>query len=223
MALLGHWTLDDASGGAVDSAGANTMAENGTPVYAQTGKVGTSIRLQQASAEWFNVADGLTWGDVSRSAGGWVKLDSIHASNYAALISKQDGNADGFSVSVNQLTGEFYVAAAASSSLTQVHSDIRPALDTWYHVVGVHDADANTVRIWVDAVDKANAAHTAGLGAPTNDLEIGRLRARAGWSLDGYVDDVFITDEVLTGADIEDIYDNGVEAHWGFVPRALVY
>jgi hypothetical protein len=106
-----------------------------------------------------------------------------------------------------------------------------PALTTWTHLVGVFDANAQTVTLYVNGVARPSTSHTALFNA-TGPLQVGRVKEFGGfldgsgglvgagaWS--GRVDDVRAYRRALTPAEITAIYNGGDTGTTLGVPGAL--
>jgi hypothetical protein len=90
-------------------------------------------------------------------------------------------------------------------SLTQRYSVTARALDTWYHVAGVYDADKLTLDIYVNGVlDNGvlrGVVPARQFNAPSLSVNIGRHAA--GFSFQGTIDEVRLYSRALTQAEIQ--------------------
>ncbi|ROS72128.1 LamG-like jellyroll fold domain-containing protein [Cellulomonas sp. PhB143] len=198
----GRWSLDEGTGTtAADASGTSPLALRDGAGWGE-GVHGTGLTFDGdgGSADSAGpVVD--TTGDYTVSA--WVTLGSL-PSNYATAVS-QDGS---------QTENPFYLqygqGAFAFSTPGGKRATLRttPKLDTWYHLVGVHDAAAGKVRLFVDGVQAGEAAAAqpvASFGA----FSVGRgaFNHQRGDFWDGSIDEVQVFDRALSAAEIAQLHD----------------
>ncbi len=99
----------------------------------------------------------------------------------------------------------FGVAVSAnSSSRVQRYSNTVLALNTWYFVAGVYDANARTLDIYVNGVlDDGVLSGTVPSSQYTPDTNINIGRRSGGLYFNGTIDEVRIYDRALTQAEIQ--------------------
>ena len=158
----------------------------------------------------------LSTGDIDFTIGAWVKADTIPGGgDYDGIISKDssattreyhlilDGDQDRF---------RFQVFNSSDSSIGTASADNlgSPSADTWYFVVAWHDATANTANIQVNGGTVDSNATT---GTPQDDTAPFRIGSYyTSRHFDGTIDEVFFTKEVLTSAQRERLYKDGLKA-----------
>lgn len=213
----GHWALDEGSGTtAADSSGNGRTGTLGTGASWTAGQVGASaVSLPGTANGNIDIPEPVV--DTSRSftVSAWVRLDNL--SGFQTAVSIDGTNISGFFLQLSGSTGSFAFTrrTADSTSSTEVRADsaVTPAVGTWYHLVGVDDAAAGTLRIYVDGVPGTDAAFTSNWPA-TGHTMIGR--GKFGGPVDfvhGAVDDVSLYQQALTEAQVTAL-DKG--AHWAF-------
>jgi hypothetical protein len=155
--LQGYWMLDEASGQRLDSSErANHLTDHNT-VGSEAGRVGLAADLESDNLEWLSIDDAAQTGlDVARSLTlvGWMMPEQVDrwqvlaskceagANNCAYRLDLRPGDTIGFFVSADGAVGsEYLLEANPSFSLSP---------GTWYHVVGVFDADARTLSVYLD-------------------------------------------------------------------------
>ncbi|EOD68104.1 MGH1-like glycoside hydrolase domain-containing protein [Amycolatopsis vancoresmycina] len=194
---VGAWPLDEGSGTvAHDSAGAHDATLTGSPAWVP-GTSGTALQLDgssQYAATGGPVVD--TTGNYSVSA--WVRLD--RTGSWATAVSQDGDPSSGFYLQYSAADDRL----AFSTSSGRALSDAAPQPGRWYHLTGVHDADAGTYVLYVDGVAQAKTwTQPAGDAAP-GPLAIGR--AVSGWHHSdfwpGGIDDVRVWNRVLTADEI---------------------
>ena len=103
-------------------------------------------------------------------------------------------------------TGTFSFArlpSDADGTATVVASPTLPVAGTWYHLVGVDDATAGTLTLYVDGQSMGSMAYTGGWTATGNTL-IGQGFYSGGPVdfVDGSIDDVEIFSSALSAAQV---------------------
>ncbi|MBD5785949.1 glycoside hydrolase family 2 [Cellulosimicrobium terreum] len=200
----GHWTLDEGDGTtAGDESGTSPLTLAGGASWTD-GVQGSALRFDGdgASADTAGaVVD--TTGDYSISA--WVTLDALPG-NYATAVS-QDGPS-----TENPFYLQYGQGAFAFSTPGGKRATLRttPELGRWYHLVGVHDAEAGTVRLFVDGEQVSEAAAAEPVKS-TGSFSIGRgaYNHQPGDWWSGDIDEVQAFDRALTADEVADLYDGG--------------
>ncbi|WP_225440345.1 MGH1-like glycoside hydrolase domain-containing protein [Amycolatopsis eburnea] len=194
---VGAWTFDEGNGTvAHDSAGTHDATLSGSPAWVP-GTAGTALHFDgsgQYAATGGPVVD--TTGNYSVSAR--VRLD--RTGSWATAVSQDGTPSSGFYLQYSAADDRL----AFSTSSGRALSDAAPQTGRWYHLVGVHDADAGTYTLYVDGVAQAKTwAQAAGDSAP-GPLAIGRAvsggRHSDFWP--GSIDDVQVWNRVLTAAEV---------------------
>jgi alpha-L-arabinofuranosidase len=216
-ALAGHWTLDEGTGTtAADSSGNGNTGTLGAGASWAPGQVGPhAVAVNGSGAGNIDIPKPVV--DTSRSftVSAWIKLNNVNG--YQTAVSIDGVNISGFFLQLSAVTGSFAFTRRTADSVnsTEVRADasITPAANTWYHVVGVNDATAGMLRIYVDGLEGNDAAFTSNWQA-TGHTMIGR--GKFGGPVDfvnGAVDDVSMYQTALTSAQV-DALDQG--AHWPY-------
>ena len=134
------------------------------------------------------------WAKVARTGGfqTFVSIDAAHVS--------------GFFLQLRGDSGKFSMSAVARDSSdpgggSSAVSLAKPALDTWYHLAGVYDADAHTLSLYVNGVLQQTVPYASAFRADGHTA-IGRGFYNGGRTdfVSGAVDDVRFYQSAL-GAD----------------------
>jgi hypothetical protein len=213
--LVGYWKFDDGSGTtAVDSsASSNNGMLNGGPTWT-TGRINGALSFNGSSAEVDinkNVLD--TSKDYSVAA--WVQLSNPNV--WASAVSQDGTNVSGFYLQYTNPSipngGRFAFSLISSDSTqsptTRAFSPFNPSTNIWYHLVGVHDATNNQIKLYVNGT----LVDTQSVGAAWNavgETVIGRGRY-GGNPVDfwpGLIDDVHMYNRVLSAQDVATLYNS---------------
>ncbi len=137
-----------------------------------------------------------TAGSYSVSA--WAKLDEAGGA-FQTVVSQDTGGASGFFL---QYSGADQRWAFSFVGLRALSPD-KPETGRWYHLVGVRDAQAGTIALYVDGqkVGQQDACYAPG---STGDTVIGRGQFNGDKVdyLNGAVDDVRLFDWALTSEEV---------------------
>jgi arabinan endo-1,5-alpha-L-arabinosidase len=205
---VGLWSFDDAGGEtATDSSGSEN---NGTLV---NGPTWTSGALKGALS--FNgtngyVDIGTNVIDLSGSftVAAWVRLDRTSADHTA--VSQDGGEVSGFYLERRADTGKFAFTMTNSDSTAAASvaasSKTSAVVGRWYRLVGVRDARARQLRLYVNGVLEGEAPVNTPWWASGHTV-IGRA-LRGGKQADfwpGAIDDVRLYDRALSRAEIKSL------------------
>jgi alpha-L-arabinofuranosidase len=203
---VAHWAFDDGSGTtAVDSSGNSHTGTLGSGVSWVTGNVGASAVSLNGTSSAVVTANGPvvnTAGSFTVSA--WVDLASL--SGYQTIVSIAGNNVAGFYLQLRGDTGTFAfsrLSSDADGTPTYVDSPTNPVIGTWYQLVGVDDAAAGTMTLYVDGQSMGTTAFTSGWAATGNTL-IGQgfYSGAATDFTDGSIDDVQLFSSALSAAQV---------------------
>ncbi|WP_433434855.1 LamG-like jellyroll fold domain-containing protein [Nonomuraea sp. CA-141351] len=179
------------------------------PARWQIGRHGDALWLD-GSAGYAGTAGGPTVPtDKTFTVAAWVKLDRLETTWRTAV--SQDGNQiSGFFLQYNPNTKKFNFmmpAADANDAPRHIAESATPAVaGRWTHLVGMYDAAAGQIKIYVDGVAGTPAAHTTPWKA-AGSVQLGRARYNAApadyWP--GSLDEVRIYSRALSIQEIHDL------------------
>jgi RNA polymerase sigma factor (sigma-70 family) len=224
--LIGHWKLDDEKGSTV-AADASGRGANGKVIGTVAfvpGKFGGALQVDgkggyvelPSTDELDQVQDG------NYSVAAWFKPEGVpegkDAENNAAYgILIKTGWHTGLSYSADKkFVMTHWLATDKPLEPTWVGAgawdqDYEPG--EWYHLVGVVDRGAGTIKLYLNGVEKGSADFTP--NSPTRKYEkiswkIGIANPGAAsyaWPAKGLVDDARIYNKALSAAEVKGLYD----------------
>ena len=213
VSLIAWWSLDEASGDAIDAWRANDLTETGGTIASATGIVGNARNFELGDTEWFSITDNtdLSMGDIAFTIGCWVKLESQTAN--MAIMAKflTTGNQREYRLSYVTATDDFSFNVSVDGTATgesTALSDFDVLNDTWYFLIAYHDPTANTIGISVNAGTAVTDAHTTGVFDGTAPFTIGALPFPEQY-FDGLIDEAFVYKRILTQDEIDWLYNSG--------------
>jgi concanavalin A-like lectin/glucanase superfamily protein len=214
--LISYWKLDEASGVAIDSVGANTLTDNNT-VTSAAGKVAGARQFTAAQSEWLSCADNaaLSTGDIDFSIAVWINLNA----GVTTRVVASKGNLGAYT------TAEFSVEHSGGATITfyvgngAASANVGKALAVsgWHFVVAWHDSVANTINIQVDNGTLASTSYSGGSYDSAFDFNIGKWANYAGGYFDGLIDELAIWKRLLTAAERTSLYNAGAGITHPFV------
>jgi alpha-L-arabinofuranosidase len=202
-----HWAFDEGTGTiASDSSGNGNTATLGAGVSWVTGNVGSNaISLTGTSSGVVTATGPVVNTAGSFTASAWVDLASL--SGYQTVVSIAGTNVAGFFLQLRADTGTFAFTRLSSDSTSggtyYVSDPSAPVTGTWYHIVGVDDASAGTLTLYVDGQSMGSVAYTSGWAATGNTL-IGHGFYSGGQVdyVNGSIDDVELFSSALSAAQV---------------------
>ena len=225
--LVGYWTFDgpDVTTSVKDMSG---NGNNGGFVGGATTSAKVSGKLGQAlsfdgSDDYVNAANSSSLtltGDTTVAA--WVNLRS--APSTGAGILQYADNASGaeaqnqnllYEISWDTTSGnDIRLGHEYSTGTNQLNTfDTNLSLNTWYHLVGVRDATANTWILYKDGVLFGTYNYTTDAdGGTVSHLCIDNACSAAGGLFaNQIVDEVRVYNRALSAAEIKGLYDVGAD------------
>lgn len=201
---IAHWLLNEGDGDVSEDATGNGQELQLTDgvSWDEAGVEGTAIELsgdeQYATAQ---IEDLDTTANFSISA--WVRMDSLPSGDYATVAS-MDG-VRGKSAFFLQY-GDPIDGFAFSFEDDRAVAVTAPETGEWHHLVGVRDAEANELRLYLDG-EVAAVQETKASTLTDGTLALGRGQWEGDNTdfLDGAIDNVHLFDRVLTDDEVADL------------------
>lgn len=181
-----------------------------------------SLGLEASSNQYASHADNAAFSTTgSMSIAGWVNYESTPSGNIMALVGKNNSqtNNRGYIFGLNDNAGtktlQLRLSSDGSSGSTEEVS-WTPSTSTWYHIAAVYNASAQTVDFYVNGSPQGSQQTGAVSSQFDNNagFSIGLAGTDSGGSLfgymDGLVDEVVVTSDVLTSGEVALLYGGRV-------------
>lgn len=170
---VAYWKFDDGTGTtAIDASGNNHNATLSGGASWVSGNIGTKAMRVNATATGLATASGPVVNTAnSFTVSAWVNLSSV--SGYQTVVSIAGTNVAGFYLGLRGDTGSLSFARLASDATvgaSVVAAPSAPSTGTWYHIVGVNDAAAHTLELFVDGVSVGSVGYASGWTAGGDTL-----------------------------------------------------
>lgn len=205
----GAWSFDTLAGNtAADSSGNNRpLTLSGTTSVA--GKVGQAVQFNGANASGSTAAAVLdTAGSFTVAT--WVRLDAL--TGWRTMVNQDGAAVSGFWLQYSEFVGNKFLlsmhdADTTTSAPVRAIGTTTPVAGQWYHVVGVRDKAAGTMKLYVNGRLEGSATYTGGWAA-NGTLNIGRGKYGApnDW-LAGAMDQVKAFGAALSDADVAALFN----------------
>lgn len=216
--LVSHWTLDETTGNAADSVGANTLTAQGSPGTA-AGKVSNARDFESTgNLTWMEAADAASLditGDLTLTF--WAKPESAAQIRYIVTKATSSTNQRSYRAFLNT-TPRFAFECSTdgtSGAVTSVVSTTSTVADgsTWYFVACRH-RNGVQISVSVNAGTPQTAAYTGSIFSGSSVFRVGDLGNTAIWTpgllpYDGLVDEVSLWSRELSDAEITTLYNSG--------------
>ncbi len=216
--LKAWWKMEGASGNDTDSKGTNTLIDHNGVTSQSPGKI-------ERTSQYFSAPDGPDIsgrGQADIMFGGWFLYSAVLAGS-PSMIAKYhaSGNQREYFLvesSALQRYECFYSSNGTSTAAVAVvaNSAGDPADSTWHFVVTWYDNSAKTINIQVDNGAVDSVSYGTGVFNGTGDLNIGAVDGAQNWQ--GYIDEVFITNRILTAAELTALYNSGLACRPSTIP-----
>lgn len=214
--LISFWSLDEASGNALDAHGSNDLTDNNT-VDSATGIIGNARSFTKANSEYFSHADNadLSTGDIDFTFAGWANVSSY--TGFPGILGKDNGGSGEREYGLYTYSGRFrwYVSDNGTSESTAVEfTGLTTA--TWYFFVVYHDSVNNIISISVNDGTPVTAAHSTGINDGTADFRIGDVPYNNLY-MAGQIDELGFWKRVLTSSEITELYNSGSGRDYSYI------
>jgi hypothetical protein len=215
-ALVGHWQLDETSGGAAaDSSGnANTGTLGNNPMWT-AGQAGGGLSFDGVD-DIVNCGSGTTLDNLAAiTAAAWIKPTDMGEGGFGRIVVKNANGTAGWEFmtsATNQLT--FNVDYATTDLKRRTNANTI-ATGVWQHVAVTWDGSttAANARVYVNGAEVGYDITTNAAGARVNDgtsnLYLGNL-ADTTRTFKGVLDDVRVYNGILSASEILAIYQAGL-------------
>lgn len=215
--MTAYWSLDEASGNAIDAHAANDLTDNNT-VGSATGLVGNARDFEADNSEDFSIADNadLSAGDIDFSFSLWFKTEGVEfvvramlykgdGGQYEYLLMRGGGGGISFSV----------CSAAGFANETTVNSTASIFDTNWHHVACGHDSVNNLIWIQVDDETRVTQAYSHGCYDSTKSFILGSQAGIRFW--DGLLDECGFWKRTLTTAEVTELYNAGAGRDYAYI------
>jgi len=209
---VAFWAFDESSGtSAADSSGNGHTGTVTGGTWTTASKAGTHA-LSLTGAGYSQATGAVVNTAASFTAACWVKLNNT--SGYQTFMSIDGTNVSAFYLQYNAGNSRISFNRLASDSVsaasTLAAASAAPATATWYHVVGVYDATAHTIALYINGTLQQSVSFTSAWQG-TGSTVVGRGKF-SGSSVDfvnGIVDNARLYNTALTAAQISTLYSSG--------------
>jgi hypothetical protein len=197
--VVSYWKMNDASGNATDSIGANTLTQTGGTIATASGIVATARDFERNDAAYFRLTNNDAVDIVlDMSICGWVKPESVGS---ASTILDKDLAGDGYGVQIGSANKvNFYIANDTDASTTSI------AAGTWSSLAGVYDGAVKS--IYFNSAIEGTGAFTTNPADTVSNLFIGATTSATNF-LDGLLDEVLLVKRWFRPEEVKTIYIKG--------------
>lgn len=211
--LISYWSLDEASGNALDAKGSNALTDHGS-VGSATGVI-SGARSFSGSGQYFSHSDNsdLSLGtDTAFSFAFWAK-DAADCSNRGLVtkaVSGPDSSA-GYVIWISGTTLSFTIGNGSSSATVSGDPNftfVNPPHNVWHYVVAWHDPVSDTINYQIDNGTPLTTSWSGGTADEGGEFQLGGFTA---WSIpwSGNIDEVGFWKKALTLDERTWLYNSG--------------
>lgn len=204
---VAYWPLDVQNGTTTPDAANSYDASLVNEASVEAGRDDSVLSLNAAGDQYADPGDSVldTSGDYSVAA--WVNFGD--SQTYRTAVSQDGENLSAFYLQYREDEEAIAFSCHPDDDINTTAVTAlgpTPGLNQWYHLVGVHDAGNDEIRLYVDGTLAETAAYSSGF-TTSGDTVLGR----ALWNGDpvdhfeGMIDDVRLYDRVLGPGEISDL------------------
>lgn len=200
---MNETTNDSCSGGqdACDSSGnSNHGTATGTSIETSTPKLGDGARSFNGSSDFINCGNNATLEFTNAiTIEAWIKTSTTTAVE-TAVVQKMQYSSPYAGKELGIKGDDVYFNAGGLYSSNALYGTTDVTDGQWHYIAGVYDG--TTSFVYVDGVLDTSAAKTNSLGAPAENLEIGRSYNETRW-FNGLIDEVRLSNTARTPEEIK--------------------
>lgn len=204
------WSFDEGSGSTTaDSAGGHTATLSESAGWSSQSRLGGSFQGNGSTA-YAQASESALDTSNSFAVSAWVRLTSL-ATN-STFVAQRGMNADAFQLYYSaSCQGWTFNRHADDTAQPQAMSSCQPGSATanvWTHLVGVYDAQAQKVKLYVDGVnDPTRDVTFTTPWKASGPLDIGRrlFNGVFGEFVQGNIDDVQLWNRILAPQEVADL------------------
>lgn len=210
------YPLNESSGTNVSDwiGGAHGLAIN-TPTLGVAGQVGTAYRFNDGSVEWVNISTDIWSGTDNVSIAFWFQVNDTtdHAIPFAVGDMSYSGNSQEFTVIYNKDVTDYQVTLDRVGNENQLMS-FNFNDNNWHYMVLTVDNRTPKMSAYLDGVLQVNITQTGTIADITNSAGLFTLlgtywhNGGVDHSFDGILDEFQVYDDILTQAEILELYSN---------------
>ncbi|MEI6529685.1 MAG: LamG domain-containing protein [Candidatus Falkowbacteria bacterium] len=207
--IVSYWKMDEASGNAADSVGANTATNTGVTYAA--GKINNGAVFNATTDQFAlgNIIPGASdftisaWVYLNQSVANRSVFDQRNNSNGNALITYNCGSDNKFMLQLRNISAGGYTATTSTNAVSNT---------TWTYLTVTRSG--NTVTHYLNG--SANGSGAVSANTTGTDISwIGNFYG-GGVNFDGMIDEVGIWSRALTSTEITTLYNAGAGLQYPF-------
>lgn len=218
-----HWKLDEPAGSVTltdtSAAGAAPATVSGSVSLGVAGVAGSA--MQVSGTGYASTASAVLDTTRSFAVSAWARLSSKAST---PVVVSQEGTVGSsfalyYSPSYDRWIFNMQPPDSANPTLIRAIAPTSPALHEWTHLVGVYDATAKQISLYVNG-RLAQTTAQPNVWAANGPLNIGRFKYKGGYSaghnFTGTIDDLRVFDRLVTGDEVADLFTAHpvVKARW---------
>jgi hypothetical protein len=206
---VGKWSMDEGTGAtAADSVGGKDAGLAGGATWTDKARLGKALQGDGTSAYAATTSSAL---DTTKSftVSAWARLTSTAHNAVAVAQSGANGSAFALYYSTAYQAWVFnrYTADSASPTIVRSVSTMTPAVGVWTHLMGVYDAQQQTIQLSVNGVPQGDPVAFTTPWQATGGLQMARGQAGGTFTdyFPGQIDDVTTWNRILSDEEIADL------------------
>lgn len=203
-----QWSMDDTGSTAADSVGGKDATLTGGAAWTDKARLGKALQGNGTTAYAATTSSAL---DTTKSftVSAWVRLTGNSHNAVAVAQSGTNGSAFALYYSTSYQAWIFnrYTSDVASPTIVRSISTATPEVGVWTNVMGVYDAQEQTIQLYVNGVPQGDPVSFTTPWQANGGIQIARGQAGAAFTdyFPGQVDEVVAWNRILSEEEIADL------------------
>ncbi|SER01274.1 Concanavalin A-like lectin/glucanases superfamily protein [Streptomyces sp. yr375] len=206
---LSQWSMDEGAGTtAADAVGGRNAALFGSATWSDHARLGKSVQGDGTSS-YAATASPVLDTTKSFTASTWVRLTGNSHDSVALAQAGANGSAFAlsYSAAANAWVFNRYASDVVAPTIVRSTSTALPVVGVWTHLMGVYDAQEQTIQLFVNGVPQGVPVSYTTPWQGTGGLQFARGQHGGGFSdyFAGQIDEVTVWNRILSEEEIADL------------------
>jgi hypothetical protein len=204
-----QWSLDEGAGTtAADSIGGKTATLAGSAAWSDSARLGKSVQGNGTSA-YASTASSVLDTTKSFTVSAWARLTGN--SHNAVAVAQAGANGSTFALYYSTAYQAWifnrYTTDSTTPTIVRSISTTTPEVGIWTHLMGVYDAQEQTIQLFVNGVPQSDPVAFTTPWQGTGGLQIARGQAGGAFTdyFPGQLDEVTVWNRILSEEEIADL------------------
>lgn len=206
--IEGLWSLDEASGNAVDkSSNGYNLTDNNTVAASDDGLMVRARDFESGNSESFSIASGSAANLNMTGSQTWftyLKFENVTTVPQSMMCVRNSGGGNNRDLSLYQ-AGNIRFECPGLTTNTIVASPIKLEAGKWYMVVGIYDSANTKLKLWINGI-KTEVTASGSSSAITAGFALGKNGDMSQYYYDGLMQNSGVLSVALTDNQVKKLF-----------------